>query len=149
MTFDIKLSAVVTATPRKVYDAWLDSRGHGAMTGGKAKQSARLGARVTAWDGYIWGENLELIPGKRIVQSWRTRQFTKAQRDSKITVTLTPLKSGTRVKLVHSGVPDGETHYQDGWRTHYLEPMQRYFAAQTKRAAKKKKTAKAGRNAKK
>ena len=88
MTYRFRLTDVIPARPRQIYDAWLDSRGHRAITGGKARQSAMVGATVTAWDGYITGKNLELVPGKRIVQSWRTTKFTDAHKDSRITVTL-------------------------------------------------------------
>jgi len=139
MTTRFRLTAIIPATPRQIYDAWLDSRGHRAMTGGKARQSAKIGAAFTAWDGYISGTNLELVAGKRIVQAWRTTRFTAADKDSKITVTLKAMKSGTRVTLTHSGVPDGHTGYQDGgWQTHYFEPMQKYFAKPgTRRRAKR------------
>lgn len=82
-----------------------------------------------AWNGYITGRNLELIPGERIVQSWRTKQFTDEHEDSIITVTLEEVEGGTLLTLVHSNVPDGQTSYeQGGWRQHYFEPMMEYFA---------------------
>jgi activator of HSP90 ATPase len=128
MSYDFTLSATIPASPRDIYNAWLDSRRHAAMTGGKAKMSKTVGAKVSAWDGYILGENLELVPGKRIVQSWRTTKFTRKDGDSTITVTLKPAKGGTRLTLAHSNVPDLHTSYQDGgWQTHYFEPMKKYF----------------------
>ncbi len=149
MSYDFTLSAVIPATPKAIYDAWLDSRGHTAMTGSKAKQSAKLGAAVTAWGDYISGKNLALTPGKRIVQSWRTTQFTDPHADSKITVTLTPVKTGTRLTLKHSNVPDGQTSYEKGgWQDHYFAPMTTYFAKLgAKPAAKTKKKAKAAKRA--
>ena len=137
MSYDFTLTAVIPATPRAIYDAWLDSRGHGAMTGSAAKMSAKLGAKVTAWGGYISGKNLELVPGKRIVQSWRTTKFTDAHEDSTITVMLAAIKGGTRLTLRHANVPDGQTSYQKGgWRDHYFRPMQAYFAKQKPAKAK-------------
>jgi len=149
MAYDFTLSDVIPATPKAIYDAWLDSRGHTAMTGSKAKQSAKLGAAVTAWGNYISGKNLALTPGKRIVQSWRTTQFTDQHPDSTITVTLTPVKTGTRVTLKHANVPDGQTSYEKGgWQDHYFRPMKAYFAKlgakpAAKKAAKKVKAKKA------
>jgi uncharacterized protein YndB with AHSA1/START domain len=72
MTYQFTLTDVIPASPETIYDAWLDSRGHTAMTGGKAKMSKRVGGKLSTWDGYISGQNIELVPGKRIVQSWRT-----------------------------------------------------------------------------
>jgi hypothetical protein len=44
---------------------------------------------------------------------------------------LTPAKTGTKLTLIHRGVPDGQTSYQKhGWRDHCFGPMKAYFAAQ-------------------
>ena len=39
---------------------------------------------ITAWDGYISGRNVELIPGERIVQTWRTSEFGVSDPDSNL-----------------------------------------------------------------
>lgn len=76
MSFSFTLIDTIPATPRQIYDAWLDSRGHTAMTGSAAEATAIEGASFTAWGGYITGRNLTLEPSRRIVQSWRTTRFT-------------------------------------------------------------------------
>jgi len=129
MAYTFTLNALIPAPASKIYDAWLDSAGHSAMTGGKASMSSDIGADVSAWDGYIIGRNLELAPGRRIVQSWRTPEFPDDHADSIINVTLAAAPGGTLLTLVHSNVPDGQTSYeQGGWQEHYFEPMQDYFA---------------------
>ncbi|MFI5012066.1 MAG: SRPBCC domain-containing protein [Hyphomicrobiales bacterium] len=131
MSFEFAVSDTIPASPQAIYDAWLDSHGHAAMTGGhEATASTRKGAMFTAWDGYIEGRNIELDPGKRIVQSWRTTKFTKKDADSQIEVLLEPVAHGTKVTLRHTKVPDGHTSYRDGgWQDNYFEPMKRYFKA--------------------
>jgi activator of HSP90 ATPase len=129
MAFRFTLKATIPAPPRAVYDAWLDSRAHSAMTGAKARASTRRGGTFTAWDGYISGRNVALDPGKRIVQSWRTTKFAKDDPDSEIEVLLAPARSGTRLTLRHRNVPDGHTGYRDGgWQDFYFAPMKAYFA---------------------
>ena len=139
MPYAFTLTTVIDAPPQAIYDAWLDSRAHGAMTGSKATQSRAVGDTVTAWDGYITGRNVRLVPGKLIVQTWRTTRFTDAHGDSTISVDLAPANGGTCITLTHADVPDGQTSYEEGgWQKSYFEPMQRYFAkAQRKPAAKK------------
>jgi uncharacterized protein YndB with AHSA1/START domain len=138
MSYSFTLTDIIPAPPAAVYDAWLDSRAHGAMTGAKASQSPRIGAKVTAWDGYISGQNLQLEPGRRIVQSWRTTKFTDADPDSRIAVTLRPVPGGTRLILRHSRVPDGHTSYEEGgWQKSYFAPMKAYFVKQADRLARK------------
>ncbi|MGO8914432.1 MAG: SRPBCC domain-containing protein [Stellaceae bacterium] len=129
MVFRFTLTATIPAPPQAVYDAWLDSRAHGAMTGAEATASAKLGAAFTAWDGYITGRNLVLEPGRRIVQSWRTTRFAKADPDSEIELLLAPAKTGTKLTLRHRNVPDGHTGYRDGgWQDFYFAPMKAYFS---------------------
>lgn len=117
----------VPANPDEVYKAWLSSEGHTAMTGGEANCTDRVGDEFDAWDGYISGKNLELEPGKRIVQSWRTSQFGDSEPDSQIDVTLEAVENGTLVTLHHTNVPDDGDHYRPGWQDHYFTPMKEYF----------------------
>ncbi len=130
MTYAYELQCVLPASPGEVYDAWLSSEAHSEMTGGEAEMSDQVGAKFSAWDGYISGVNVELVPAKRIVQTWRTTQFGASDPDSTIEVTLAPDPAGCHLTLRHSGVPDGQTSYElGGWQNHYFEPMQVYFAA--------------------
>jgi len=128
MPFAFTVSGTLPATPRQVYDAWLDGKAHGAMTGAAATASKRVGGKFTAWDDYITGKNLILEPGKRIVQSWRTTQFTDKDSDSRIEITLARATGGTKLTLTHANVPDGHDGYRSGWKTHYFAPMRKYFA---------------------
>jgi uncharacterized protein YndB with AHSA1/START domain len=77
------------------------------VTGAEAKIVNRVGVAFSAWDDYITGKTVRLIPGKRIVQSWRTTEFAGENPDSTITIELSPAKAGARLTLTHSGVPDG------------------------------------------
>jgi hypothetical protein len=91
------------------------------MTGSKASQSARIGAR-SARGGYITGRNLELAPAGAS-QSWRTTKFPTTTPIQNCRCAH-PVPGGTRLTLRHSKVPDGHTGYeQDGWQTHYFAPM--------------------------
>jgi activator of HSP90 ATPase len=127
MAHEFTVTATIPATPREVYDAWLSSKGHGAMTGSPARGSAHLGGEFTAWDGYITAKNLKLIAGRRIVQAWRTTEFSTADPDSQIDVLLEKAPGGTRLTPRHTNIPDGHTTYDSGWRGCYFEPMMAYF----------------------
>jgi uncharacterized protein YndB with AHSA1/START domain len=134
MSFAFTVSATIPASPKAIYDAWLNGKQHGPMTGGpKATGSTKLGGKFTAHGGYINGKNLELVPGKRIVQSWRTTEFAPADSDSRITVTLTKVAGGTKISLRHSDIPARHNEYKSGWKTHYFEPMKAYFAKPKKK----------------
>ncbi len=91
--------------------------------------SDEVGAEVTAWDGYDSGRNLELVPGERIVQSWRTTEFADGDQDSIITVVLQEVDEGTLLTLEHRNVPDAHRSYEEGgWQSNYFEPMVAYFS---------------------
>ncbi len=129
MPYDFEVSDIIPATPEQIYDAWLSSDAHSAMTGGEAVVDPSPGGTFEAWDGYITGRNLELERPRRILQSWRTSEFADADPDSTIEVLLEADGSGTLLTLRHSGVPDGHTSYEDpGWQTQYFDPMKAYFA---------------------
>ena len=129
MPYNYTLTTLIPASPQEIYEAWLDSVTHSEMTGGEASMSDEIGAEVSAHDGYITGRNLELVPGERIVQSWRTTEFGDAHEDSVITVMLEDTDEGALLTLVHSNVPDEQTSYErGGWQDYYFEPMKAYFS---------------------
>jgi uncharacterized protein YndB with AHSA1/START domain len=129
MPYTYTLTAKIPATPEEIYDAWLDSIGHSEMTGSDATMSDQVGAAVSAWEGYISGRNLELVPAERIVQTWRTTNFSDDQEDSIITIVLEEADGGTLLTLEHSNVPDEQTNYENGgWQSNYFEPMIAYFS---------------------
>jgi activator of HSP90 ATPase len=129
MAFDFSVSEIIPASPQQIYDAWLSSDGHAAITGGQPAQiSAQEGAAFTVWNGYITGRNVTLESNRRIVQSWRTTKFTAADPDSQIEVLLEPAPGGTKVTVHHTNVPDGHTSYRDGgWQRSYFDPMKKHF----------------------
>ncbi|NQW17788.1 MAG: SRPBCC domain-containing protein [Chloroflexi bacterium] len=129
MTREFTVEAIISARPLTIFAAWLDGKSHTNMTGGEATGEPVVGSEFTAWDDYISGKNLALEPAKRILQSWRTSQFTDDHEDSVIEVTLTPHgEESTAVTLKHSNVPDDQADgYKSGWVDHYFEPMQAYF----------------------
>ena len=129
MTYDFEVSAEIAAPASVIFDTWMSSEGHSAMTGGAAEIDPAIGGRFEAWDGYITGKTIALEPGRRITQSCRTTEFEADDVDSQIEVLLEPLGQGTRITIRHTGVPSGQlTYEQSGWRGSYFEPMQEYFA---------------------
>jgi len=127
MAIEFVVSTLIPATPQEIYTAWLSSEGHSLMTGSPASVSADVGGEFTAWDGYIHGRNLELQKDKRIVQSWRTSEFSDDEDDSQIEVTFQSIGDHTKVTLRHTGLPPHGTQYEQGWVEAYFEPMKEYF----------------------
>ncbi len=123
MAKTIRQSVTFKASPRAVYEALMDSRRHAKFTGAPARISRKPGGRFTAYGPYISGVNLELVPGKRIVQFWRAQGWPQYHY-STVTYALAKVKGGTRLTFIHEGVPNND--YKDkksGWITHYWRPM--------------------------
>ena len=124
----IEMSWILEARPKAVYDAWLSSELHTAMTGGQAVIEASEGGAFTAWDGYIWGVTKKLEKNRRVIQTWRTTDFSRNAADSKIEVEFRPFQGKTQLVLRHTRLKKGDgATYTLGWFQFYLEPMQRFF----------------------
>jgi len=127
-TESIEVSARFPVTPDQLFRAWLDSREHTRFTGGVAHIDPSVGGRFSAWDDYITGRTLEIEPGRRIVQAWRTAEFPLGAPDSRLEARFESENGGTRLVLVHTDIPEGHgDRYEEGWVDSYFEPMQRYF----------------------
>ncbi len=131
MALEFIVSTLLPATPDEVYQAWLSSEGHSDMTGSPASVSAQVGGEFSAWDGYIHGKNLALRKGKRILQSWRTTEFSRDAPDSQIEITLEAVGRETRLTLHHTGLPPDGGQYEQGWVESYFEPMKEYFLSRS------------------
>jgi len=121
------LSHSFPVAPDIIYTSWLDSDGHSAMTGGSADCKAQEGKHFTAWDGYISGKNIKLVKNRKIIQSWRTTEFSDGDEDSLIEIELQPNEQGCLFKLHHSRIPENQPDYKKGWMEFYIEPMTEYF----------------------
>ncbi|MEP7196494.1 MAG: SRPBCC domain-containing protein [Saprospiraceae bacterium] len=127
---EFKVEIKLNATPEKIYEAWLSSKGHSSMTGSSASIKDQPGTRFTAWDGYIEGEILDLEKDKRIVQTWRTSEFKKNQEDSLVDIELTAIdEHSTKLQLRHCNLLDSDMQYKQGWKDHYFAPMKAYFGS--------------------
>ena len=127
-TNEFELTEIFPALPQVVFDAWMSSEKHGAMTGAKAKVEARVGGAFTAWDGYLWGKTLEMERPRRIVQSWRTSEFPEDSPDSRLEILFEKVNGGTKLTLKHSNIPAEQVEsYRQGWDDSYFKPMKEYF----------------------
>lgn len=128
MAENLDIRETVPVNARRIYEAWLDSREHTQFTGSEAWVEGFIGGRFRVWDGYIQGKTLALEPYCRIVQSWRTLDFMDYDPDSRVEILLLEKERGTEVRLIHTGIPEGQSQeYKKGWVNFYLKPMKDYF----------------------
>jgi activator of HSP90 ATPase len=153
-TDTLRLTALISVDARTLCAAWLDTRGHSDMTGAAATADDNPGSEFTAWDGYIRGTTIEVDPGQRIVQTWRTSEFPEEAPDSTLEILFEPEGDGTRLTLLHTEIPEGQgDKYRSGWQEFYFVPMQRFFggskSSKSAKAAKGNRTKASARAAKK
>ena len=99
----------------------------GALGTEPAKISAEVGGAFTLFGGYISGRHLELLPGERIVQAWRTGSWKPGE----YSIVRFELKEeGPRTKIIfdHLGFPQGQAeHLAAGWKGNYWEPLRKFL----------------------
>jgi activator of HSP90 ATPase len=114
------------AAPKRIYEVLLDSKQFRAFSGRAAEISRDLGGTFSVFDGHIGGRYLELIPGRRIVQSWRVVTWPEGIH-SIARFELQARGAGTRLILDHTGFPsDLAEHLAEGWQENYWTLLRKY-----------------------
>jgi activator of HSP90 ATPase len=130
-TITITQKVNLPASPDDVYCAFVDPKKHSEFTDSEATGKAEVGAKFTAWDGYIQGKHLELEQGKRILQEWVTTDWPEGYSPSQVEFSFKANKGGTEVTMVHSNVPaEQDAELAQGWIDFYWEPLKDYFKKQ-------------------
>lgn len=128
----IKQRVKFKADPATVYELLADSRKHTALTGRQSTISSKIGGAFSIGESDVTGINVDLVPGRRIVQAWRNRRFPEGI-FSMAAVTLTPTADGgTELVLVHRGVPKElipET--EQAWRDQVWSRIKAYLERQS------------------
>ena len=119
----IHQTVTIKASPHAVYETLMDSRRHAAFSRRPARISRKPGGRFTAYGPYLSGVNLELVPDKKIVQFWRSKNWPRFHY-STVTFALRKVAGGTRLTFTQIGVPDNDyTAKKRGWIHSYWKPM--------------------------
>lgn len=121
---NIHQEVTIGASPDAVYGVLTTSADFQKMTGGRAaKISGDVGGAFSLFGGDISGRNVELVPGKRVVQAWRSQAWPEGVY-SIVKFELAKDGKGTRLTFDQSGYPDPAHEMLDGgWSKMYWEPM--------------------------
>lgn len=115
------------ASPDQVYAALTNAETFAAATGAPAEIAPEAGGEVSLFGGQIAARNIELVPGKRVVQAWRANNWEEGL----YSVARFELKSeGGATKLVfdHTGHHDeGHDMLEGGWHKMSWEPLGKHF----------------------
>jgi activator of HSP90 ATPase len=114
----------IKGSPQAVYEILTDGKKFTEMTGGRAaKIAAEEGGAVSLFGGDIRARNVELVPGKRVVQAWRSHVWPEGVY-SIVRFELQKNGGGTKLTFDQSGYPDGaHDMLSGGWPKMYWDPM--------------------------
>lgn len=101
----IKQNYLLNGNSKEIYDFIINPRKFGKITGNKASNAGKEGGKFSAYDGYVFGENIKLFPGRKIVQKWTIEDLEGKFLD--LTINLKEKnKKQTEVEMVVENVPD-------------------------------------------
>jgi activator of HSP90 ATPase len=122
--------ATFKASAERIYDALTQADKFSAFTGGApANIDGGAGGAFTLFGGHIEGRNVELVPGKRVVQAWRAKDWAPGHY-SIVRFELAGRGDETRIVFDHIGFPEEHrVHLEPGWQKMYFEPLKAYVEA--------------------
>lgn len=127
MSKDIHHEEMFNCSPEKLYDIFMSPEMHGAFTGSPTEIDSEVGGAFSCHGGMLTGRNLELVPGKRIVQAWRIKDWPDGAY-SVLRLELEAAGEQTRLVMDHTGVPDEKAEHLDaGWTKMYWNPLRSYL----------------------
>jgi activator of HSP90 ATPase len=124
----IHQEVVIKASRQRVYEVLTDADKFRKLSGGmKTSISREAGGSFSLFDGVITGRHIELIPGERIVQAWRSGWAPGEYSIARFV--LKDDAANTKIIFDHTGFPQGAAeHLASGWKEHYWDGLTQYFA---------------------
>ncbi len=129
-TVTIRQEIDIEASPEKVYEALMNTEHHSNFTGAEAHISDKEGGIFSAYDGYLLGENIKLIPSEKIVQKWRAIEDNWPEDHwSTVEFQLSDNEEdGTRIIFIQKDLPKViAENVANGWHKYYWKPMNDYL----------------------
>jgi activator of HSP90 ATPase len=120
---------IENSSPEEIYEVLMDSRKHAKLVDSNAEISREVNGKFSVYNGYIEGKNIELEPGRKIVQLWRgDEECWPKDHYSNLTIMLAKTDEGTQLELIQEDVPE-ECYegFEKGWYEFYWEPLKKTF----------------------
>jgi uncharacterized protein YndB with AHSA1/START domain len=139
----LEIKRFINAAPDRVYAAWTDPAQLKEWWGPEGVRTRNLTADVRVGGKYRWdltspdgeemsafGEYRELIPGKKIVFTWKWDDDEVWQhRTSLVTVELSNRDGGTELRFKHEELPSEESRdrHNEGWNS-ILDRLEKFVS---------------------
>lgn len=125
---EIKKNLAFNCSCDDLYEYLINAKKLSNIIGGKVSNPGKIKGKFSAYDEYIFGENIELIPGKKIVQTWSCLDYPNGQ-FSKLTIVFKKKTDKTcEIDFILENVPD--ELYEDIdmlWNEMYFDPIKDYL----------------------
>jgi activator of HSP90 ATPase len=127
----IRQEITYTASPDRIYEVLTTAALFSQMSGGApAEIDATDGGAFSVFGGMIQGRTIECVPGKRLVQAWRAKNWAPGLY-SVVHFELRAHPEGAQVALEHAGYPEGQgEHLAKGWHDNYWNPLKALLSAE-------------------
>ncbi|OZJ05936.1 hypothetical protein BZG36_01229 [Bifiguratus adelaidae] len=126
-TTTLKETIEFQASASELYETLLDTARVKAWTRGSGEVSKEVGGKFNLFGGNVIGENVELVPGQKIVQKWRLSSWP-ADHFSEVTLKFDQGSDGTKVHLEQRNVPVGEEDItKRNWDNYYWNAIKSTF----------------------
>jgi len=128
VTESLRQEVTIAASPDRVFAALVDGDQFSAMTGAPAEIDSAPGGAFSCFGGAITGRNIEVVPGRRLVQGWRAGPWPEGVY-SIVRFEFSGDGENTRLTLDHAGFPPGSgDHLGAGWEANYWSALRRHFS---------------------
>jgi uncharacterized protein YndB with AHSA1/START domain len=138
----LEIIRFINAAPARVYKAWTDPAELQRWFGPEDVRTIKIDADVRVGGKYRWdllkqdgeewaclGEYRELVPGKKIVFTWKWDDDESWENhNSIVTVEFSARDGGTEVKLTHEQLPSEESRdrHNQGWNS-VLDRLEKFL----------------------
>jgi uncharacterized protein YndB with AHSA1/START domain len=138
----LEIIRFINAPPARVYKAWSDPAELQRWFGPEDVRTIKIDADVRVGGKYRWdllkqdgeewaclGEYRELVPGKKIVFTWKWEDDESWENhNSIVTVEFSARDGGTEVKLTHEQLPSEESRdrHNQGWNS-VLDRLEKFL----------------------
>ncbi|XP_014251204.1 activator of 90 kDa heat shock protein ATPase homolog 1 [Cimex lectularius] len=124
---NLKDTQVFQCTGEDFYRAMTTPEMVCAFTNGPSVVEARNGGKFSLFGGNIYGEFLELVPNKKIVQKWRLKSWPD-DHFSTVTLIIDQQEDHTVVKVNQAGIPQSDVERtKENWTRYYWDAIKRTF----------------------
>ena len=131
----IQHTVSLPAKPEKLYNMYMNPEIHAAFAGGRVVITPEPNSQFLAFDGMILGRTLSVIPGRQIIQSWRSKKWKESDRDSVLILNFLPDGDAGKIELIHVNVAEGDfDDVNKGWLEYYWKPWREYLKKEKKEA---------------